>query len=183
MGADPVSLGLMAVATIGAGVSAYGSYREGQDAKEASQYNANVAREQAGMIEQSGAMDASRQRKQVSRLIGTQKAGYAGAGVELSGSPLDAMIYTAAEGEMDAQIIEYNAKVKARGMMSQADYDEKLGDMYARSGTMKAAGTLLSSAASIGSMYNPSPASTSGYSNWKAVDPKKISYAKVGGTY
>jgi hypothetical protein len=155
MGADPVSLGLMAVATIGAGVSAYGSYREGQDAKAASQYNANVAREQAAMIEQSGAMDASRQRKQVSRLIGTQKAGYAGAGVELSGSPLDAMIYTAAEGEMDAQIIEYSSRIKSQGLLSQAKYDERLGDIYARSGMVRAGGTLLSQGTSIASQYYP----------------------------
>ena len=148
-----IETALLATAVIGMGVSAYGSYREGQDAAEASKYNAQVSREEAQMTEASGALDAERQRKQVSRLIGTQKAGYAGAGVELTGSPLDAMIYTAAEGELDAQIIEYNTKIKARGAMSQAEYDEKLAGTYQRSGLLKAGGTLLTQGSQIGATY------------------------------
>jgi len=153
-----IETALLATAVIGAGVSAYGAYREGQDAAEASRYNAQISREEAKMTEDSGALDAARQRKQVSRLIGTQKAGYAGAGVELTGSPLVAMIYTAAEGELDAQIIEYNTKIKARGQMSQADYDDRLAGVYSRSGMIRAGGTLLTQGAQIGaSYYNPAP--------------------------
>jgi hypothetical protein len=156
-----VESALLTTAVIGAGISAYGSYREGQDAKEASLYNANVARTNAEMnatmIEQSGALDASRQRKSISRLIGTQKAGFAGAGVELTGSPLDVMINTAAEGELDAQIIEHNTKASALsaryGGASQAAYDEKMAGIYERSGNFRAGSTLLKAGAEIGSGY------------------------------
>jgi hypothetical protein len=157
-----IETALLATAVIGTGIQSYGAYREGQDAKEAAKYNASVAREEAGMIEQSGALDAERQRKQVSRLIGTQKAAYGAAGVELTGSVLDTMINTAAEGELDAAIIDYNAKTRARGAMSQAAYDEKLAEIYGRSGTTKAAGTLLTSAASLGAQYY-TPKTTTGY--------------------
>jgi len=153
MGTDPVSLGLLTMGVVGAGISAYGAYSEGQDAAEASRYNAEISRQEATLAEASGALDASRQRKQVSRLIGTQKAGYAGAGVELTGSPLDVMINTANEGELDAQIIEYNAKVRSMGAMSQANYDEKLAGIYERSGVFKAGSTLLTSASNIGTNY------------------------------
>lgn len=156
-----VEAALLATAVVGAGISAYGSYREGQDAAEASRYNANITREnserEALMVEQSGALDASRQRKNISRLVGTQKAITGASGIELTGSPLDAMIYTASEGELDAQILEYNYKSKAQairyGGASQAAYDEKLAGIYERSGTFKAAGTLLTSAATLGSSY------------------------------
>jgi hypothetical protein len=152
---------LLATGIIGMGMSAYGQYREGQDAAEASQYNANMARQssemEAKMVEQSGELDASRQRKQVSRLIGTQKAYYAGSGVELSGSPLDLMIETAAEGELDAQIMEWNAKTKASairyGGQSQAAYDEKMAGTYARSGMYRAGSTLLTQGSKIGLGY------------------------------
>lgn len=166
---------LLATTIISAGVSAYGQYQEGQDAAQASRYNADIARQNAditrqnaelnaGMIEQSGALDASRQRKQVRRLVGTQKAGYAGAGVELTGSPLDVMINTSAEGELDAQIMEYNTKVKAISTRyagaSQAAEDERLASIYGiqagnqeRSGMFRAGSTLLTSASQIGSSY------------------------------
>ena len=141
------------MSVIGIGVNAYGAYREGQDASEASKYNAEIARQQAKMAEEAGALDASRHRKQMSRLISGQKAAYAGSGVELTGSPLDAMIYTAAEGELDAQIIEYNAKVKSMGYMSQAIYDERLSDIYRKEGLYRAGSTLLTGATQIAGDY------------------------------
>ena len=163
--------------------SAWGSYQEGQSAKEASDYNARIERQNAemsaSMVEQSGALDASRQRRDVSKLIGTQKAGYAGAGVELSGSPLDAMINTAAEGEYDAQIMEYNTRAKATsiryGGASQAAYDEKMGNIYATSGTMKAGSTLLTQGSKIGTSYLAStPQSYQGtYGSLKLDNPYK----------
>jgi hypothetical protein len=64
------------------------------------------------------------------------------------------MINTAAEGELDANIMEYNYKAKAYATRfsgaSQATYDEKLGNMYATSGMFKAGSSLLTAA---GNMY------------------------------
>ena len=179
--------GLLIAGLVSSGISAYGSYREGQDAKEASLYNANVARTNAEMnatmIEQSGALDASRQRKQVSRLIGTQKAGFAGAGVELTGSPLDVMINTAAEGELDAQITEYNTKANAYsvryGGRSQAEYDEKLAGIYERSGNFKAGSTLLKAATETGGGYL-TPSKSKVYAGGKV---KKGDYSLYNGGY
>jgi hypothetical protein len=133
-------LGFMAIA--GALTSAYGSYREGQDAKEASNYNAQVARTNAemsaSMVEQQGTFDVAQKAKEARRFSGTQKAGYGASGVELSGSPLDVMINTAGEFALDQNIMEYNTKVKAQslryGGASQAAYDVKMGNIYATAG-------------------------------------------------
>lgn len=168
-----VEAALLATSVIGAGMQAYGSWREGMDASEASKYNAEIARQtserEATMVEASGALDASRQRKKVSRLVGTQKAQYGGAGVELTGSPLDVMINTAGEGELDAQIMEYNTRVKASTLryqgQAQGAYDEKLAGIYERSGTTNMVSTLLTQGATIGSGY---------------LTPAKVGSTKIG---
>lgn len=138
---------------IGAGISSYGAWQEGQDAKKAAEYNASVARQESQMIEQSGALDASRQRKQVSKLVGRQKAAYGASGVELTGSVIDTMMDTAAEGEYDAKVIEYNTKVRSIGALSQAEYQDRLAGIYERSGIIKAGTTLLTQGANIGTNY------------------------------
>lgn len=144
---------LLTTAIIGVASSAYGSYREGQDAAEASKYNARIAQEEAVLTEQAGALDASRQRKQISRLIGTQKALSAGSGIELTGSPLDVMINTAAEGELDAQILEYNTKVQASRFRSQSARDLELAGVSRTSGALKAGATILTQGSKIGTDY------------------------------
>jgi len=144
---------LLTAGLVGMGIQAYGNYREGMDAAEASRYNADISRQSAEMTERAGALDAMRQRKQVSRALGTQKAQYGARGVEWTGSPLNVMIESATEGELDAQIIEYNSKVKAAGYMSQASYDERLADIYRRSGLYKAGSTILTQGANIGLNY------------------------------
>lgn len=144
---------LTVMAVAGMAMQAYGQYQEGQDAKKASEYNASISRQEAELARQSGALDAERQRKQTGKIVGTQKTQYGASGVELTGSPLDVMIETAAEGELDARIIEYNANVLAAKGMSQAAYDEKLAGIYERSGMMKAGSTLLTQGSKISSDY------------------------------
>lgn len=151
MGLATVALGLMSV--VGAGISAYGSIREGQDQAQASRYNADVARQQATMIEQSGALEAEDKRRQALRLTKRQTALYAASGVTLSGSPLAVMIDSAAEGELDARISEYNTKVGASQARSQAGYDEMQAGMYERGGLYKAGTTLLTAGTNIATNY------------------------------
>lgn len=144
---------LLATTILGVGISAYGSYREGQDAAEASEYNARIAREEAALVEQAGALEVSRQRTQVERLIGSQRAITAGSGIELTGSALDIMINTAAEGELDAQILEYNTKIQASRFRSQSARDLELAGASRVSGVLKAGSTILTQGSKIGTDY------------------------------
>lgn len=167
-----IETALLATAIIGAGISAYSQYKEGQDSAEAARYNAEVSRRNAEMsatmIEQSGALEVEQKGKEARTFLGTQKAKYGGLGVELTGSPLDVMIGTAANFELDKQIIEYNTKANALktryGGESQAGYDEKLASIYETSGTLRAGSTILTSASKIGSQYyTPSTKTSEGY--------------------
>jgi len=142
-----------AIAVIGTAVNVYGAYTEGQDAQRASEYNAKVAEMNADVAVQSGALDAARFRRGTREAIDTQRAGYAKAGLEFTGSPLTVMIDSQIEGEIDAQIIEYNARAKAGGYKSQAEYDRHMGDLYAKSGMFKAGSSLLTGATNIAVNY------------------------------
>ena len=148
-----VESALLITSIIGVAVSAYGNFREGQDAAEAGEYNARIGREEAALTEQAGALQASRQREQVSRLIGAQKAITAGSGIELTGSPIDVMMDTAAEGEFDAQIIEYNTRIQAARLRSGSTRDIELARASRTSGIFRAGSTILTQGSRIGTDY------------------------------
>jgi len=165
-----VETALMVGSLVGTAISAFGQYKEGQDAAEASRYNASVTRQnaatQASMVEQSGALEASQQRRSTQRVVSSQRARYGASGVELTGSPLNVMIGTSAEGELDARIIEYNTKVKSSQILSQAasqaTYDEQLAKRYERSGLTNMGSTLLTSGSKFATSYLSTGSSSSG---------------------
>lgn len=72
-------------------------------------YNVNAA-----MVEQRGEQEESAARDKLRRLMGTQRAAYAKAGVDLSsGSPLSLLAFTKAEGEKEALNIRLEAQKEA----------------------------------------------------------------------
>jgi len=143
---------------------------QGKETNIANEYNAAVARANAEAIKASSEIDIQKQLKAKGALRGAQVAGYAKAGVRLEGSPLEVMIDSAAQAELDIAITEYNAKTSA----SQAEYQAKefgrqgqaamtlagtqaaqqraIGKYYIGQGWMSGTGTLLQSAASF---YKP----------------------------
>lgn len=114
---------------IGVGVSAYGQYKEGQAANKAAEYNAQVMERNAqvaGMQQQNalerGDVAEKQHRLRVSRLIGEQRAGFGASGVVVdTGSPLDVVMDTAEQGELDALTIRHNAAMEAWGYRNQQD--------------------------------------------------------------
>lgn len=141
MGAVTAALATMAVAS--SVTQAAGQYKSGRDAAYAEKYNANVLREQAGFIQQSADLEKRQIAIQGKRIAGEQVAGYSKGGVTLSGSPLQVMIASAANNEMDQMIVQYNADVQRRRILSEAAYKEQLAKNYARAGKMQAGSTLL----------------------------------------
>ena len=87
-------------------LSAYGAVTQGQEEQQAYNYNANLALMQ-------GSFDVNQLNLQETDTLSTQKAIYAKAGVEMSGSPLDTAVNTASNFELDKQIATYNAQSKA----------------------------------------------------------------------
>ena len=122
--------------------------------------NANIGRQNAQAIQQSGQFDIDRQKRQQAQLIGRQRALTAKSGVRFSGSPLDVMSDTIAETELDMAVTRYNTDIASRRALSGAGYSDYLAGSYKTQGQVaqseslwKAGSTLLTSGANISNKY------------------------------
>lgn len=122
----------------GAILGAFGDIMAGDEANQADDYNASLALMQGQFSNQQ--LDL-----QETSTLSTQKAMYAKAGVEMSGSPLDTALNTASQFEMDKQINTYNAA-------SAANMDTYEGQVAKNKGAFSAAGSLIGGAEQVGSL-------------------------------
>ena len=137
-------------AVVGAGMSAYGLYQQGQQQKALNNYNADLAHVQETDSLRQGAVAEERQRQKVRQILGAQSAAMgASGGVAGSGSYGNVLDQTATFGEQDAQQIRTNALRSAWGFGSQSTVDNYQGSIAASNGMYGAAGTLLNAAPSI----------------------------------
>ena len=116
-----VETALIATAIAGTGTAAVGQYQQGQAQKQAAEFNAAIARNQAIAARQKAAFDAKRQRSATADLLARQRAAIAKAGVALEGTPLELLEATAEAGELDAQTIIYGGELQSAGFRSQSE--------------------------------------------------------------
>ena len=130
----------MGVGLMGTGLSAYGQYRSGQAQEAAYKYN-------AAATEEKGKYEEARSREKLRHLLGTQRALYAKAGVDItSGSPLLTLMNTATEGEVEALNIR-------RGYQTESKLQKYYGKQAAISGYYGAGSTFLSGLGQAGTEY------------------------------
>jgi len=131
---------MLGVGMAGTALSAFGQYQQGQAQAAASEYNAEAA-------EQKGKYEESQARLRLRHLLGTQRALYGKAGVDItSGSPLLVMADTAAKGEMEALNIR-------RGYQTEAGLDRFYGKQYKRAGLIGGASSFLTGLGQAGTEY------------------------------
>lgn len=152
-----MSLVALIIALIGAGVSAYSSYQQGQAQSAMANYNALIARQNADLTAkqmelQKGETDIAvkRHRAKTERTKATQRALFGKAGVEAKGSPLLLAEETATEAELDALVIRYaGSREQANILAQQAGFEQEAiiqrmrGTQARRAGTLGAGSTLL----------------------------------------
>ncbi len=145
-----------------AAMSAYSAYNQAKQQKAAYEYSAAVNRNNA-MIAEWNAQDAARrgetdlinQRQRTAALMGTQRATFAGRGIDMSeGSALNILTDTASLGEQDALTVKDNtaknvwaAKVQAQNERSSADFNES--SASAQNPWLSAGTSLLTSASRV----------------------------------
>jgi len=134
------------LAAVSAGFKVAGAIRQGREEQAALEFNAGVARANAAAVKTSNEFDLLRMKLQGKKLRSAQAAGYAKAGVRLEGSPLDVMIESAANVELDMFIEQYNAQTQVSQLMNQASQMEKMGKRAVKNSYFNAATSLLSSA-------------------------------------
>lgn len=129
---------------LGDAMTATGLLYAGHEQKNAAEYNAKVLQAQAQAAEDKADFDIAREREATRRLLGTQLARYAAAGVEMRGTPLQVMEFTAQQGELDAQAIRYAARLQAAGYQSEAALSIREGQAAQTAAVIKSAASLLS---------------------------------------
>jgi hypothetical protein len=142
-----------AITAIGAGASAYGQVQQGHDQARMAAYNAKLAERNAKIAKENATYEARQKRKETARLIGKQRALYSKSGVTMEGSPLDVLQETAAQGEMDALMIERGYAQQGAAYTSQAQLARMRAAGYKRQGYWGAGRTLLTSGGRIISGY------------------------------
>ena len=131
---------LLGVSIAGTALSAVGQYRAGQAASAAHEYS-------AGIIERRSAQEEELSRERLSKLMASQRALYAKAGVDISsGSPLLVLAETAAEGEKEALAIR-------RGGKEEATLERYYGKQAKRAGKIGAFSTFLTGMGQAGVGY------------------------------
>jgi len=95
-------------------VQAFGTIQSAMQQRQAGEAEAAAAEYNARLAERKGIQEEEIARKKLKQLLGTQRALYAKAGVDLSsGSPLTVLADTAAEGEKEALNIRTGAQETA----------------------------------------------------------------------
>ena len=137
------------IGLIGTAISAAGTFMSAQQQSEATDYNADVANQNAQMAEDKAAYDAKMHNQEVRRILATQRALYGKSGVSSeSGSPLLVMDDTVKQGAMDALAIRYGGDVAAAQERSKANLYKMQGKNIMTAGAIGAGTTLLAGGAS-----------------------------------
>ena len=140
-------------ALAGTAVSAVSQIQQGKEQQKWSEYNAAVAERDAKAAKAAAGYDASQKRKETERLLGRQRALYGKSGVTMEGSPLELMSETAAEGELDALMIERTGSVGAQRYQEEATLSRMKGSSARKASYWGAGTTLLTGAGSAASSY------------------------------
>ncbi|MEH6358830.1 MAG: hypothetical protein V7745_07560 [Pseudomonadales bacterium] len=138
-----------ALLVVGTAVSAVGAISQGQAAKSAAKFNADVAKVNATQSRlQAGAAAESQDRQRRLR-AGANRAALGGSGVTAEGSPLDVFADNARQEKLDELRILHAGEVSATGFEADAAIEKIRGKSAQRSGLFGAAGTLLGGGAKI----------------------------------
>jgi len=133
------------IAAIGTGVSAYGQYSSARSQEKAYEQTARIAEADAVEAKRKAGYEESQARTRLKQLMGTQRALYAKAGVDLSeGSPLLVLADTAARGEEDLAYIREGGDVAATRLRNTASLQRFYGSAAKSAGTIGAFGTAAS---------------------------------------
>ncbi len=144
---------LAAIALIGGAVSAFGQFQEGQKLQKAQEFNAQIAEEEAELTRTRGFLEEFKARKRFKRFTGRQVAAVAKSGIQFTGSPLDVIQDSIANAELDIAIDKFNIETGARSLESEARQRREVGRDVARSATIRAGTTLLTSTAEFGQKF------------------------------
>lgn len=141
----------VAIAVIAASAaSATGAVISAQNSAAQAEFSASVQRRNAEAARAKAFVESERKRRDTKRILAINRARIGSAGLAIEGSPLDALTDFAAEGELDALLIEYAGELGSIGREEQAALFRARAGQAQTAGTITAASTLLSGASTAG---------------------------------
>lgn len=128
---EPVTIlatSALVLSAAGVGLQAYSNYQETKAENAAAEYNAQllernaqIADMQAQQAAQRGELEEKQFRLRLSQFKGEQRASFGASGAVVdTGSPLDVLVDTAEQGELDALTIRHNAAIEVWGIRNQS---------------------------------------------------------------
>jgi hypothetical protein len=131
----------------GAGMSAISAIQQGKAAKAAAEFNANIAKQNAGIAREQTVQEVRQHDREQYLRIGAIRAAQGKSGGTAAGSVLDILGDTAAQGEIARQDIVYRGALTERGYNNSAALDEFEGNQAVKQSKLKAGSELLSGGA------------------------------------
>jgi hypothetical protein len=138
-----MAAGGAAMIMAGAGIKAYGQYRQGKEEQNMAEYNAAVERENAKYAVESAAYEENRRRDEINRMKSKMAAVIGASGTTMEGSPLELMIETEFQGRLDIAAIRRTGSIQAARHRSQAELDIYYGKVAKRQWYYRAGSSLL----------------------------------------
>jgi len=97
-----------------------GNQAAAKAARQTAEFNAQVAENEAVVLQRRKVDEEANMRKQSDRLIASQRVATAASGIQMSGSALDALADSYFNTEMDALRIQYAADIEQTAKASEA---------------------------------------------------------------
>ena len=143
---------IMAAATVAQSVMGFkGNRQAARQAQRVAEYNAQVQENEAILLRRARRDQEVSLRQQSDRLQSVQRVSTAKSGIQMSGSPLQALADTYFNTERDAQRIQYAASLEATRAESSAAMTRIAGKAQAASYNTAAIGSLLTAASGVAS--------------------------------
>lgn len=131
------------IMVIGAAVSAYGAYQQGQAAKKAANFNAKVAEQNAGIARKDAAMQQAQSDRETYLRLGALRANAGAMGGGQQGSALDVLGDVTEQSAIERQMIGYRGELQARGYGNTATLEKFSGKSAEQAANIGAGATLL----------------------------------------
>jgi|TARA_R110000744_G_scaffold130078_2_gene237598 hypothetical protein len=101
-------------------VSAKGSMASAKAARQVGEYNAKVAENEKVLLQRATRQKEKNLRRQSEKLVGSQRVATAKSGIQMSGSPMQALADTFFNTEMDAINIRYSGSIEEASKVNEA---------------------------------------------------------------
>lgn len=144
---------MAAMGLFGAVLSGIGAKAQSDQEAANLRSQAEMQRRQAAITQTTGAYKAQRKQEEVDRVLGQNRAAYAGSGVALSGSPLTVIEDSATEGALDVAAIRWNSGMEATSQRHNAKISDTSAKATQKAGNLAFITPIIGGIAKYGSSF------------------------------